>query len=331
MVGYIHAGVFVPVLNPTASTERFTFSSLSNRQVKLAYWDEDAYVTELIVSMPDTESTSEKPKSESALAAAAAEGEGLVKTARDAEKAKKRKAESAASGATKKAAPSHLQFWSNRHAELHGLKQQPLEEDPGLGENGPKNKKPRTKADTSASPTPTQSYADFNRKCCYLCSRQFTTEAEVNKHERLSQLHRDNFTKPDLVARAQGKLEKHQPSTEYRDRARERRKAFGVQKKTKPAHAKEEEEEEATAPVIASKGASLLGKMGWSAGSGLGASGDGMTAPIATDVYAQGVGLGASGGKLGDAVEEADRQTKGEYGDFLQKTKDQARQRYEQM
>ena len=329
LVSYIHAGVFVPVLNPTASTERFTFSSLSNHHVKLAYWDEDAYVTELIVSLPDADNNSEKPKSESALAAAAAEGEGLVKTARDVEKAKKRKAESAATGATKKAAPSHLQFWSNRHAELHGLERKPLDEDPRLGENGSNNRKPRNKSDTSASPPPSQSYADLGRKCCYLCSRQFKTEAEVNKHERLSQLHRDNLKKPELVTRAQHKLDKHQPSTEYRDRARERRQAFGVQKKSSTAQPETKETDEASAAP--SKGASLLGKMGWSAGSGLGASGSGMTIPIATEVYAQGVGLGASGGKLGDAVEEAERQTKGDYSDFLQKTKDQARQRYEQL
>jgi hypothetical protein len=71
--------------------------------------------------------------------------------------------------------------------------------------------------------------------------------------------------------------------------------------------------------------------MGWSEGSGLGAQGTGLTAPIATEVYAQGVGLGAQGGKLGDATEEAGRNTRGRYDEFLEKTKDNARQRYEQM
>ncbi|EER42025.1 RNA-binding protein [Histoplasma capsulatum H143] len=80
-----------------------------------------------------------------------------------------------------------------------------------------------------------------------------------------------------------------------------------------------------------SKGAALLGKMGWSAGSGLGAEGSGMTAPIATDLYVQGVGLGAQGGKLGDAVREAGMNTRGRYDDFLEKTKETARERYERM
>jgi hypothetical protein len=71
--------------------------------------------------------------------------------------------------------------------------------------------------------------------------------------------------------------------------------------------------------------------MGWSAGSGLGAQGTGVTAPIATEVYAQGVGLGAQGSKLGDASEEAARNTRGRYDEFLEKTKATARQRYDQL
>jgi len=186
----------------------------------------------------------------------------------------------------------------------------------------------------------------MNRKCCYLCSRQFKTEAEVNKHQRLSQLHRDNAKNEELVAKAQRKLAKagvtpstaaasSEPSTEsadYRDRAKERRVAYNQPKKPKPGqHAPKVEAEDTSKPRGPSKGASLLGKMGWSEGQGLGAQGTGMTAPISTEVYAQGVGLGAQGGKLGDAVEEAERRTKGGYGAFVEKSKDQARARYESM
>jgi hypothetical protein len=80
-----------------------------------------------------------------------------------------------------------------------------------------------------------------------------------------------------------------------------------------------------------SKGASLLGKMGWSEGTGLGAQGTGVIEPIATEIYAQGVGLGAQGGKLGDATEEAGRNTRGRYDEFLEKTRNTARQRFEEM
>ena len=186
-----------------------------------------------------------------------------------------------------------------------------------------------------------RSYANLEKKCCYLCSRQFKEAAEVNKHERLSELHRENLKKEDLVMKAEAKMAKAgvmsrpEDGSEYRDRAKERRAAFGASKKIslplkKSASKAEMDEPEEAAPV-ASKGASLLGKMGWSAGEGLGAHGSGMTAPIATDMYVQGVGLGAQGGKLGDAVDEAGRNTKSDYSEFLERTKDKAKERFQQM
>ncbi len=122
---------------------------------------------------------------------------------------------------------------------------------------------------------------------------------------------------------------------EYRDRAKERRAAFGASaKKTnlplkkRPATQADETDDQPPPP---SKGASLLGKMGWSAGEGLGAQGTGVTAPIATDMYVQGVGLGAMGGKIGSAEEEAERNTKGGYAEFAERTRDKAKERYERM
>jgi len=49
MVSYIHAGVFVPVM--TAQQENHTFASINNPAVQLAYWDKDAYVSELVVTI----------------------------------------------------------------------------------------------------------------------------------------------------------------------------------------------------------------------------------------------------------------------------------------
>ena len=207
----------------------------------------------------------------------------------------------------------------------------------------PENKK-GSDSKTNDNNTPVQSYADLSKKCCYLCSRQFKSEAEVNKHERLSQLHRENLEKEDLVSKAQAKMVKAGiPSTsqedtqEYRDRAKERRAAFGASKKTslplkKPLPSMEDgQDDKDSDPVQPSKGASLLGKMGWSAGEGLGAQGTGMTVPVATEMYVQGVGLGAQGGKIGDAAEEADRNTKGGYGGFLERTRDKAKERFGRM
>ena len=56
-----------------------------------------------------------------------------------------------------------------------------------------------------------------------------------------------------------------------------------------------------------------------------------MTAPISQDVYAAGVGLGAQGGRLGDAVKEAARRTKDDYSGFAEKTRETARERYNRM
>lgn len=329
---YIHAGVFVPVLNPTASIERFTFSPLANPSLKLAYWDEDAYVTELTVTTSDPEPV---PKQLSI----AAESEGLAKEKATIEKPKKRKAEPSSSNpasAIKKPAPSHLQFWSNRHAELHGIDQRSSKTD-----------SPEANVDRSNGVSPSssqiapQSFADPERLCCYLCYRQFKVAGELNRHERLSQLHRDNLKNEALVTRANAKLQKHNVKAieqedqkpGYRDRARERRKAFGVQKRNNPTSKPPSNSPPPSTAEPPSKGASLLSKMGFdsAAGRGLGATGSGMTAPISQDVYAAGVGLGAEGGKLGDAVKEADMNTKGDYAAFAQRTRDGARERYERL
>ncbi|EXJ92496.1 hypothetical protein A1O3_01048 [Capronia epimyces CBS 606.96] len=324
LVSYIHAGVFVPVLKPTPNTKRFTFSPLGNPAMKLAYWDETAYVTELAVSVPASipdarSSTTEGP---------------LVKASKEtAEKAKKRKAQAEVetTGAVKKAAPSHLQFWSNRHAELHGIGQKP-------SDGGDDTKS----SDNGDEPPPSRSYADPNRHCCYLCMREFKNNTEVNQHERLSHLHRENLTDEAKVKKALAKLAKHgvqhQPvisATQYRNRARERRKIYGVvNKKGDQVQGRGNGPQKADAapspPAVSmqSKGASLLSKMGYTAGQGLGASGEGMTAPISQNIYVAGVGLGAEGGKVGDAVAEAERNTKGGYDAFAEKTRETARERY---
>merc|ERR1712225_61598 len=98
-----------------------------------------------------------------------------------------------------KVVASHLQFWTNRHAEIHGLPQKEAGDDATNPQSTPK------KQSTPEVP-PSQTFADLDRKCCILCARQFKTEAEVNKHERMSQLHRDNLKNEDLVAKAMAKL-----------------------------------------------------------------------------------------------------------------------------
>ncbi|KAL8742462.1 MAG: hypothetical protein Q9190_005058 [Brigantiaea leucoxantha] len=343
MVDYIHAGVFVPVFDASEDAERFTFSPLTNSAAKLAYWDEGAYVNELVIFTVSLDasaiSNDTQSKSVADIAAAAAEGEGLVKPGKENDaKAKKRKAEATASSKPKKTAPSQLQFWSDRHAELHGIQSD------NLPEQKEESNAKRNAADSSAeNETPKQTFADPSKNCCYLCSRQFKSSAEVNKHERLSELHRKNLKDEELVSKAKAKMAKlglsNSPGdiSEYRDRAKERRAAFGaskttslpMKKKTNEKHSNQASEPEQAPPP--SKGASLLGKMGWSAGEGLGAQGTGRTEAISTDMYAAGVGLGALGGRIGDAVDEAERNTKGNYEDFVGRARDKAKERFQNM
>lgn len=104
---YIHTGVFVPVFQIAPGTEKFTFSPLNNAATKLAYWDQEAYVSELVVSTAESgkvAGTAEnQARSASDKAAAAAEKEGLIKDPKETEaKAKKRKAEASTAAKQKK-------------------------------------------------------------------------------------------------------------------------------------------------------------------------------------------------------------------------------------
>ncbi|KAK0737561.1 hypothetical protein B0T21DRAFT_383507 [Apiosordaria backusii] len=212
-----------------------------------------------------------------------------------------------------------------------------------------------------------KSYADFDRLRCLLCQRQFRKVEVIWLHEQQSELHKRMLADPEARSRAEeefrklgkkqyscipdqlfyreweAQLKRSQPN--YRDRAFERRQAFRQPKKpsnqqsstsTKisvPEKRKEPASSSADAdtPAKKSKGAGMLAKMGWTAGAGLGAEGTGRTEAIATEVYAPGVGLGAEGSKLGDAGEEAQRRTKGDYSDFVEKTRDKARERFDRL
>ncbi|KAK4659890.1 hypothetical protein QC762_114310 [Podospora pseudocomata] len=207
-----------------------------------------------------------------------------------------------------------------------------------------------------------KSYADFDRLRCLLCKRQFQKMEVIWLHEQQSELHKRNLAHPKARSRAEeefkklgkkqrscipdqafyreweAQLKRSQPN--YRDRALERRQAFRQPKKptnqpktSVPEKRKEPSSlsAEADTPAKKSKGAGMLAKMGWTAGAGLGAEGAGRTDAIATEVYAPGVGLGAEGSKLGDAGEEAQRRTKGDFSDFVEKTRNRARERFDRL
>lgn len=188
------------------------------------------------------------------------------------------------------------------------------------------------------------SYADRDNLQCLICQRKFTRAGVLSLHERESEMHRTNLADQSNVDRAISQLARvgktprkmvpaKNKGTQYRDRARERRQAYNqpnAPRRKAPVDSTPANKE-LEKPVAPSKGASLLGKMGWTAGEGLGADRSGRTDVIATDVYAAGVGLGAEGGKLGDAAAEAARKTKDNYSDFVEVTRTKARERYEKL
>ncbi|KAK5242915.1 hypothetical protein LTR16_008201, partial [Cryomyces antarcticus] len=170
--------------------------------------------------------------------------------------------------------------------------------------------------------------------------RQFKSESAVQAHEARAEMHQENLKDAALVAKALVKLGRPaSAAVEYRDRAKERRMAHSQPARPtthfpqKGASAAEKAGGPSSSePPPLSKGASLLGKVAGAAGyvaeSGLGAGGMGMVAPVAAAKYAEGVGLGAEGGKVGDAVEEASKSTVGGFAAFSLKGKEKARERF---
>ncbi|KAJ5274283.1 hypothetical protein N7505_002828 [Penicillium chrysogenum] len=448
LVSYIHGGVFVPVMNAPSGASYFTFSPSNNPSLKLMYWDDAAFVTELVVSTEEDDAAQEQRANKTT----SNQGDAQAKGMKDSDKGKKRKIDGPASASTKKLAmPSQLQFWSDRHAELHGINRDaagnPAESSSSVTpatESAPPVIEPAAPAiepaapaiEPAAPPAPSfadfdknrcllcmqdlvnaghlryheresdihrenlkdinlrirgicwmiiyhvipmptpnykdskdeyrealereysvpptaRSFADLKRNCCLLCFTEFDTPEDVLVHDRVSKRHLEQLQDEEAVKEGLDRLKQAgiaqdiKPAAptapvaptaptvaaapEYRDRAKERRAAFGrddANDRQRPAEPEEEDE----APVqTTSIGASLLSKMGWTEGTGLGAQGTGVTEPIPTEIYAQGVGLGAQGGRLGEATEEAGRNTRGRYDEFLEKTRDTARQRYEEM
>ncbi|KAK5691893.1 hypothetical protein LTR97_011064 [Elasticomyces elasticus] len=326
-------------------SERFTVT-MSSTGMQHKYHDERYYATEMVVNAESLRSSPAKDGS------AALDGK---------EKSKKRKAP----GATTAAAPAFLQHWQNKAAELRTEEQKAAYEK----ENQRADKASRLPASgVNAIATPAvsdqQTFAvDTSKlKCCYLCAAQFQTSEGLQRHLKESSKHAQNLGNEDAEGKAHERLKKAgvsldstikllTPSTAsstaaedqaYRDRAAERRRVetvTGVKDTSSlPSFSLKGNKTASPAPPDAAstpaygKGLGLLQKAGWKEGQGLGRNdGEGITAPIEQSLYASGVGLGHESSKKGDAVEEAQRMTKGERGGFLEKTREVARQRYERM
>lgn len=352
-LNFPHKGVF-----PLASfgrhdhDERFRFT-LAGQQHK--YHDDRFYAAELLVNAEPPKqaiSVDAKKSAEEKDATKAGIKRGIETLESKAKKVKK---------STTTSTPAVLGLWGRKQAELRGEPEKPEVAQP---------KQPLSGANTITATAPDnsndeeiQTFAHEGQVLgCYLCGSEFTSKDHLMKHLQQSKLHVSNLKDKKVVERAYKRLKEKaidpadtvklpkppakpqtgledDASNKYRDRAAERReetKTIGFSLKGAGAREKKagntsgpSSDSEASKPTYG-KGMNMLQKAGWSEGQSLGA-GEGIKAPISQDMYASGVGLGHENSKQGDAVEEASRMTKSDRGGFLEKTKELAKKRYEQM
>ncbi|ODA83252.1 hypothetical protein RJ55_01764 [Drechmeria coniospora] len=349
-VALIHLGVFVPEdREMTAEIDFMSFHPVFNPDMRIRYRDMDVFPSPKLVS-PHPPTEDDVPKAPKAAETA---------------KPKKRKVEPGPADPLPKKAPAmagQMAFWQRRHDEIHDVGSGPIatneiatrpapikfsltSNSSKTGEATIKNE-PVVDSDIKSEPNPvpapveapTQevSYVDRDRLMCLICMMKYKSVEEVNIHEKSGNHKRamENEEKvkaalPRLAARDERLQAKD--GTQYRDRAKERREAHNQPKK--PVNAKpvsKAKPVEKAAKATESKGAGMLAKMGWS-GAGLGAQGEGITDLITAHAYRGGVGLGAEGGKLGDAQEVAEGRTKDDYASYVSAAKGKARERYERM
>ncbi|CAD7086141.1 unnamed protein product [Hermetia illucens] len=147
-------------------------------------------------------------------------------------------------------------------------------------------------------------YVDFEKLTCLLCKRAFQSQDILQKHLKMSNLHKENLQKYNLT-RGILDINSGNSATGYRDRAKERRLKYGESDPPPPNRSKERFEKElksvtssaqmnaASVPIGENNvGNRLLQKMGWSEGQGLGKSNQGRTKIIEADARSSTAGLG---------------------------------------
>lgn len=135
-------------------------------------------------------------------------------------------------------------------------------------------------------------YGDTRIPACLLCSRRFESADQLSRHEKSSDMHRENMHQPDLVDAARSLLLLIQSQASMPVAAQHARAATSI---TRQAHAcvsspsVVDRQETAQGP---SRGSSLLAKMGWTHGQGLGATGTGASEPVVAVTRPRNAGLG---------------------------------------
>ncbi|XP_054168567.1 RNA-binding protein 5-like isoform X2 [Oppia nitens] len=171
---------------------------------------------------------------------------------------------------------------------------------------------------------------DWEKLACLLCKRQFNTTDLLNKHLEKSDLHKSNLNalKHQLLTEEQiEEMEKNERESGYRDRAKERRKKYGLPEtpdssKLKNKYMNERDGKVDTFQSVSHQktkaiscdniGNKMLKAMGWTEGTGLGRVNQGMHNIIEVERRAEGAGLG-SGAKVtalpGESYKDAVKRT----------------------
>ncbi|KAH8376787.1 hypothetical protein KR093_001358 [Drosophila rubida] len=157
-------------------------------------------------------------------------------------------------------------------------------------------------------------YVDFQKLTCLLCKRAFQSHDILQKHLKMSNLHKENLAKLNNQCITYASPDHDSNHCSYRDRAKERRLKYGEGDPPPPNRSRERFEHEiknlqtrqkdggsaAPAMPISSNnvGNRLLQKMGWSEGQGLGRKNQGRTQIIEAEARSNNIGLGNKGGTL---------------------------------
>ncbi|XP_076003358.1 RNA-binding protein 5-like isoform X2 [Genypterus blacodes] len=148
---------------------------------------------------------------------------------------------------------------------------------------------------------------DWTKMVCLLCRRQFPNKDALQRHQQLSDLHKQNLEiqrRSRLTEAELEELERKETELKYRDRAAERREKYGIpeppvpkKKFFKPPTPTTINYEQPTKDGLKSDniGSKMLQAMGWKEGKGLGRHQQGITTPIAASLRTKGTGLGIKG------------------------------------
>ncbi|CAF2969787.1 unnamed protein product [Rotaria sp. Silwood2] len=186
---------------------------------------------------------------------------------------------------------------TNRPALLAAFENPDSDNDDKDNNNTPKSSTTTTTTSTNVLDSSEEKLVDWNKLACLLCQRQFDTREILEKHLQMSNLHKENLAKAGIV--------RSQPLV-YRDRAKERREAFGIDDSSKrndyspvrerssySTSSRRTHNQNQSSSSSDSIGSKLMKKHGWQEGQGLGKKLQGRADPLEAEMRQRGLGLGA--------------------------------------